>query len=142
VLSASSSAANFLARRGRVNCGFVEPMTGIELAIQLGKPIAAEASARASAVPARYGRLARIGVRSRERAPVAAGIPPMEISRFMGHANPSITLGIYAHLFEDDHEPAMSVLGALSRPAVPAATANVIPLRGSTRSCRFLAIRC
>ena len=42
---------------------------------------------------------------------VAAGIPPMEISRFMGHANPSITLGIYAHLFEDDFADAMTALG-------------------------------
>jgi hypothetical protein len=45
----------------------------------------------------------------------------------MGHANPSITLGIYTHLFEDDHEPAMSALGAISRPAAdtgnPAANA-------------------
>ncbi|WP_123029479.1 tyrosine-type recombinase/integrase [Mycolicibacterium stellerae] len=58
---------------------------------------------------------------------VAAGIPPMEISRFMGHANPSITLGIYAHLLEDDHEPAMTALGSLSRPVARAG--NVIPLR-------------
>ncbi|MEO3761215.1 site-specific integrase [Mycobacterium sp. B14F4] len=60
---------------------------------------------------------------------VAAGIPPMEISRFMGHANPSITLGIYAHLFEENHEPAMTALGAMSRPAV-GRPGNVIPLRG------------
>jgi hypothetical protein len=52
----------------------------------------------------------------------------MQISRFMGHANPSVTLGTYAHLFEDDHEPAMTALGAMSRPAERAA--NVIPLRG------------
>jgi integrase len=56
------------------------------------------------------------------------GRPPLAIARFMGHANPSITLGIYTHLFEDDHEPAMSALGAMSRPA--ADTGNVIPLRG------------
>jgi hypothetical protein len=52
----------------------------------------------------------------------------LQISRFMGHANPSITLGIYAHLFEDDHEPAMTALAAMSRPV--ARTGNVIPLRG------------
>jgi integrase len=59
---------------------------------------------------------------------VAAGIPPMEISKFMGHANPSITLGIYTHLFEDDHEAAMAALGGLSRPAVPARAGNVISI--------------
>lgn len=58
----------------------------------------------------------------------AAGIPPMEISRFMGHANPSITLGIYAHLFEENHEPAMTALGAMSAPIT--GQGNVIPLRG------------
>lgn len=52
----------------------------------------------------------------------------MEISRFMGHANPSITLGIYAHLFEENHEPAMTALGAMSAPIT--GQGNVIPLRG------------
>jgi integrase len=59
---------------------------------------------------------------------VAAGIPPLEISRFMGHAHVGTTLGVYTHLFEDDHSDAMSALGAMRRPA--ATMGNVIPLRG------------
>jgi integrase len=34
---------------------------------------------------------------------VAAGIPPLQLSRFMGHAKVTTTLSIYTHLFEDDH---------------------------------------
>lgn len=34
---------------------------------------------------------------------IAAGRPPLEVARFMGHANVSTTLGVYAHLYEDDH---------------------------------------
>ncbi|OBA71680.1 integrase [Mycolicibacterium elephantis] len=60
---------------------------------------------------------------------VAAGIPPLEISRFMGHANVGITLGVYTHLFEDDHSDSMAALGAMGRRAV-ALEGNVIPLRG------------
>jgi hypothetical protein len=53
----------------------------------------------------------------------------MEISSFMSHANP-ITLGIEAHLLEDDHEPAMSAAAALSRPTTPAVgMTNVISPR-------------
>jgi integrase len=58
---------------------------------------------------------------------VAAGIPPLEISRFAGHSNVTTTLGIYAHLFESDHSAAMSALGAMA--ALPASP-NVVPLRG------------
>lgn len=58
---------------------------------------------------------------------VAAGIPPLQISRFMGHRDPAITLGIYTHLFQDDHSDAMSALGAMGEPAK---MGNVIPLRG------------
>ncbi|GGF13023.1 tyrosine-type recombinase/integrase [Williamsia phyllosphaerae] len=47
---------------------------------------------------------------------VAAGIPPLEIARFMGHAKVTTTLTIYAHLFEDDHTDAMSALGAMGQP--------------------------
>jgi Phage integrase family len=36
---------------------------------------------------------------------IAAGRPPLEIARFMGHANPSITLGIYTHLFGTTTSP-------------------------------------
>jgi integrase len=56
---------------------------------------------------------------------VAAGIPPLEISRFVGHSTVTTTLGIYAHLFESDHSAAMGKLGAIgSAPAT-----NVVPLR-------------
>lgn len=44
---------------------------------------------------------------------VAAGIPPLEIARFMGHAKVTTTLSVYAHLFEDDHSDAMAALGAM-----------------------------
>jgi integrase len=56
---------------------------------------------------------------------VAAGIPPLEISRFAGHSTVTTTLGVYAHLFESDHSAAMGALGALAAPA----GGNVIPLR-------------
>jgi integrase len=46
---------------------------------------------------------------------VAAGIPPLEIARFMGHAKVTTTLAVYAHLFEDDHADAMDALGAMSK---------------------------
>ncbi len=46
----------------------------------------------------------------------------------MGHAKPTTTLGIYAHLFEDNHAEAMAALGAMA--TQPKAKAgNVIPLR-------------
>ena len=56
---------------------------------------------------------------------VAAGIPPLQLSRFMGHAKVTTTLGIYTHLFADDHSETMAALEAMSRPASP----NVVPLR-------------
>ena len=59
---------------------------------------------------------------------VAAGIPPLALSRFMGHTSVTITLGVYAHLFADDHSEAMTALGAMTTPK--AKTGNVIPLRG------------
>jgi hypothetical protein len=59
---------------------------------------------------------------------IAAGRPPLEIARFMGHARPSTTEAVYAHLFNtDDHAGAMAALGAL---AAPADGENVVPLRG------------
>ena len=59
---------------------------------------------------------------------VAAGIPPLELSRFMGHSKVATTLGIYTHLFNtDDHADAMAALGAIDQPA--AYGENVIPLR-------------
>ena len=57
---------------------------------------------------------------------VAAGIPPLEIARFMGHAKVVTTLSVYAHLFEDDHADAMSALAAMSAPTAE----NVVRLRG------------
>jgi integrase len=44
---------------------------------------------------------------------VAAGVPPLHLSRFMGHANVITTLAIYTHLFDDDHADPMP---AFSRP--------------------------
>lgn len=57
---------------------------------------------------------------------VAAGIPAFDISRFMGHAKPTTTLGIYAHLFEDNHADAMAALGAMGEPPQPC---NVVQLQ-------------
>ncbi|MGW6034680.1 tyrosine-type recombinase/integrase [Gordonia terrae] len=57
---------------------------------------------------------------------VAAGIPPLEIARFMGHAKVTTTLSVYAHLFEDDHTDAMSALGAMGTPATGE---NVVRMR-------------
>ncbi|WP_245810896.1 hypothetical protein [Rhodococcoides corynebacterioides] len=44
---------------------------------------------------------------------VAAGIPPLKIARFAGHAQVTTTLSVYAHLFEDDQSGAMSALEAM-----------------------------
>ncbi len=61
---------------------------------------------------------------------VAAGIAPLEIARFMGHANVMTTLTVYTHLFADDHADAMAALGAMGGPAP---SGNVVPLwRGTT----------
>lgn len=57
---------------------------------------------------------------------VAAGIPPLQLSRFMGHAKVTTTLAIYTHLFDDDHAETMAALEAMSRPVD---AANVTPLR-------------
>ena len=34
---------------------------------------------------------------------VAAGIPPLQLSRFMGHAQVTTMLATYTHLFDDDN---------------------------------------
>jgi integrase len=44
---------------------------------------------------------------------VAAGIPPLEISRFADHSTVTTTVGIYAHLFESDHSTRMAALGGV-----------------------------
>jgi hypothetical protein len=61
---------------------------------------------------------------------VAAGIPPLEIGRFMGHARVTTTLGIYAHLFADDHSDVMAAPGAMASGPKPSYGGNVIPLHG------------
>lgn len=60
---------------------------------------------------------------------IAAGRPPLEIARFMGHAKVTTTLAVYAHLFNtDDHAEAMGALDAMA--AAPIYAENVVPLRG------------
>ncbi|MGV9867864.1 tyrosine-type recombinase/integrase [Rhodococcus koreensis] len=59
---------------------------------------------------------------------VAAGIPPLEIARFMGHAKVTTTLIVYAHLFDDDHSDAMAALGAMVQ-TTPRQADNVVPIR-------------
>nr|WP_235633115.1 hypothetical protein [Mycolicibacterium fluoranthenivorans] len=63
---------------------------------------------------------------------VAAGIKPLDISRYVGHSKVTTTLNIYAHLFEDDHTGDMAALGAMSTTTALAgdSVGNVIPLRG------------
>lgn len=58
---------------------------------------------------------------------VSAGLHPKEISEFMGHANINTTMGIYAHLFEEDRSAAMAKLD--STRASRSAGSNVVPLR-------------
>jgi integrase len=60
---------------------------------------------------------------------VAAGIAPLQLSRFMGHTSVTTTLNVYAHLYADDHSDAMSALGAMAATGRPHAD-NVIQLRG------------
>lgn len=62
---------------------------------------------------------------------VAAGIPPLELALFLGHAKVTTTLSVYAHLFEDDHADAMAALGVMGQPATPPRPDNVLPLRQS-----------
>jgi integrase len=57
---------------------------------------------------------------------VAAGIPPLQLSRFMGHAKVTTTLSVYTHLFDDDHAETMAALEAMSRPID---ASNVVELR-------------
>jgi hypothetical protein len=46
----------------------------------------------------------------------------------MGHAKVTTTLGVYAHLFEDDHADAMAALGAMG--SAVSYGGKVIQLRG------------
>ncbi len=59
---------------------------------------------------------------------IAVGRPPLEVARFMGHAKVATTLGVYAHLYEDDHADAMTALAALE--AEPNYGENIVPLWG------------
>jgi UDP-N-acetylmuramate-alanine ligase len=61
-------------------------------------------------------------------AQLRAGRPPLEVARFMGHAKVTTTLGVYAHLYSDDHTDAMAALGAME--AGPTHAENVVPLWG------------
>jgi hypothetical protein len=45
----------------------------------------------------------------------------------VGHAKPSTTEAVYAHLVKDDHAGAMNALGAIS--SAPIYPENVVPLR-------------
>jgi integrase len=56
---------------------------------------------------------------------VAAGIPALEISRFMGHAKVTTTLTIYGHLFPSEHTDAMTALASMNAPVAP----NVVAMR-------------
>jgi integrase len=58
----------------------------------------------------------------------AAGRPPLEVARFMGHAKVTTTLEVYAHLYADDFADAMAALGAME--ATPEHSPNVVPLWG------------
>ncbi|BDN80476.1 MULTISPECIES: tyrosine-type recombinase/integrase [Mycobacterium] len=57
---------------------------------------------------------------------VAAGIPALQLSRFMDHAKITTTLAIYTHLFDDDHAETMAALEAMS---CPVSAPNVVPMR-------------
>jgi hypothetical protein len=67
---------------------------------------------------------------------VAAGIPPLQLGRFMGHAKLTTMLVIYTHLFDDDHAETMVALEAMSQPTaaptllrVQSAALTCVPLR-------------
>jgi integrase len=44
---------------------------------------------------------------------IAANVDVLSISRRIGHANPSITLNVYSHLFRNSQEPAVAALDAV-----------------------------
>jgi hypothetical protein len=62
---------------------------------------------------------------------VAGGIPPLHLSRFMGHAKVTTTLTIYIPLFADDYAETMVALGAMAaQKPTPSYGGNVVPLHG------------
>jgi integrase len=56
---------------------------------------------------------------------IAAGTPPLEISRFMGHSKITTTLSIYSHLFPSGSHRALTALAAMNAPVA----ANVVAMR-------------
>jgi hypothetical protein len=63
--------------------------------------------------------------------PVDTGdsVPPLQLQRFIGHANVHYDLDRYAHLINtDDHAGNMAALGAMAAPK-PSYGGKVIPLR-------------
>jgi integrase len=61
----------------------------------------------------------------------AAGRPPLEVSRFMGHTDVKTTLSVYTHLFAtDDHAGAMDALNAMAGVVREAHSGNVLRLHG------------
>ena len=47
---------------------------------------------------------------------IAAGVDVVAISRRLGHANPTVTLRIYAHLFKKDDSAAVAAIEAALAP--------------------------
>jgi integrase len=43
---------------------------------------------------------------------IAAGLDVVSVSRRIGHSNPTVTLGVYAHLFGNTDEKAAAVVEA------------------------------
>jgi integrase len=43
---------------------------------------------------------------------ISAGVDIVQISRRLGHASPTITLGVYAHLFKKDDENVVAAIEA------------------------------
>lgn len=79
------------------------------------------------------GKFRLVGADGRVRTHIAslcaaAGIPSLQLSRFMGHAKVTTTLAVYTHLFADDHADAMAALDAMTGPT-PNAN-NVVRLPG------------
>jgi hypothetical protein len=71
--------------------------------------------------------------RSTGSIPLDAGVrpgaaDPAATARRVGQGKVTTTLGVYAHLYADDHADAMTALGAIE--AGPSYTENVVPLWG------------
>ena len=53
------------------------------------------------------------------RALIASGLDVLTISRRLGHASPTITLGVYGHLFSNTDDRAAEVINAALSSAKP-----------------------